>query len=113
MASIFTKIINGEIKGRLIHRDDQCVVLVDVDPKAPKHFLVIPKKEIRSVAEATKDDQALLGHLVLTAAKVAKDQGFSEEGYRLVINVNEDGGMTVPHIHVHLLGGRHMNWPPG
>ena len=113
MASIFTKIINGEIKSNVIHQDDQCVALVDVNPQAPKHFLVIPKKEIRSVAEATKDDQALLGHLILTAAKIAKEQGFSEKGYRLVINVNEDGGMTVPHIHVHLIGGRHMNWPPG
>ena len=113
MGSIFTKIINGEIKGNIIHQDDLCAALVDVKPMAPKHFLVIPKKEIRSVAEATKDDQTLLGHLILTAAKIAKDHGFSETGYRLVINVNEDGGMTVPHIHVHLLGGRPLHWPPG
>ena len=113
MGSIFTKIINGEIKGNILHQDDQCVVLVDVNPQAPKHFLVVPKKEIRSIADAKKEDQMLLGHLLLTAAKVAKDQGFSDDGYRLVININGDGGMTVPHVHVHLLGGRALSWPPG
>ncbi len=113
MASIFSKIIAGEIKSNIVHQDDQCVVLVDVNPQAPKHFLVVPKKEIRSMAEAKAEDQMLLGHLLLTAAKVARDQGFSESGYRLVININDDGGMTVPHIHVHLLAGRHLDWPPG
>lgn len=113
MASLFTKIINGEIKSEILFQDDQCIVIHDINKMAPKHLLVIPKKEIRSINEAKQEDKSLLGHLLLTAAQVAKDQGFSEQGYRLVININEDGGMTVPHIHVHLLGGRPLEWPPG
>ncbi len=113
MPSIFTKILSGEIKGTIIHQDDQCAVIKDINPQAPTHLLVVPKKEITSVAHAGPEDQQLLGHLLLTAAQVAKDQGISESGYRLVINVGKDGGMTVPHIHVHLLGGRALYWPPG
>lgn len=113
MASIFTKVIRGEIKGEILHQDDLCAVIRDITPVAPKHLLVIPKKEIPSVADAKPEDQQLLGHLLLTAAKVARDQGFSENGYRLVINIGDDGGMTVPHLHVHLLAGRPLEWPPG
>lgn len=113
MASIFTKIIEGEIKGTIVYQDDRCAVLVDIQPQAPKHFLVIPIKEIRSVADATPQDEQLLGHLLLVAAKVAREHGFADDGYRLVINTNVAGGQTVWHLHVHLLGGRPMTWPPG
>lgn len=113
MASIFSKIIKGEIKSEIFFQDDQCIAIHDINKQAPKHFLVIPRKEIRSLAEASKDDQMMLGHLLLTAAKLAKEQGISDEGYRVVVNINENGGMTVPHIHVHILGGRPMHWPPG
>lgn len=113
MASIFTKIINGEIKGTIVYQDEQCAVLVDIQPQAPKHFLIVPKKEIPSIAEASTHDQQVLGHLLLVAAKIARDQGISENGYRLVINTNSDGGQTVSHLHIHLLGGRQMTWPPG
>lgn len=113
MASIFTKIMNGEIKSSILYQDDQCFAIQDINAQAPKHILVIPRKEIRSLAEAKNEDQALLGHLLLTAAKIAKDHGISEEGYRIVININDNGGMTVPHIHVHILGGRPLHWPPG
>lgn len=113
MASIFTKIIKGEIKGTVVHEDEHCAVLVDIQPQAPKHFLVIPKKEIISVHEAKPEDKALLGHLLLVAAEVARKQGVGERGYRLVINTNQDGGQTVSHLHIHLLAGRQMQWPPG
>lgn len=113
MASIFTKIISGEIKGTIVHEDEYCAVLVDIQPQAPKHFLVVPKKEITSIAEAKLEDKMVLGHLLLTAAEVARKQGFSEKGYRLVINTNSDGGQTVSHIHIHLLAGRKLTWPPG
>ncbi len=111
--SIFTKIISGEIKGTIIHQDDLCAVLVDIQPQAPKHFLVVPKKEIVSVHHASEADKNLLGHLLWAAAEVARKLGFAEDGYRLVINTGRDGGQTVPHIHVHLMGGRPMTWPPG
>lgn len=113
MASLFTKIINKEIKGTVVHEDEHCAVLVDIQPQAPKHFLVIPKKEIESTAHASPDDKLVLGHLLITAAKVARDQGFASEGYRLVINTGANGGQTVSHLHIHLLAGRQMHWPPG
>jgi histidine triad (HIT) family protein len=111
--SIFTKIINGEIKGTIVHQDEHCAVLVDIQPQAPKHMLVVPKKEIESMAQAGPEDQMVLGHLLLTAAKVARDQGFAQNGYRLVINTGKNGGQTVSHLHIHLLAGRQMEWPPG
>ncbi len=113
MASIFTKIIGGEIKGTIVHQDEHCAVLVDVQPQAPKHMLVVPRKEIESVASASPEDQMILGHLLLTAAKVARDQGFEKQGYRLVINTGKNGGQTVSHLHIHLLAGRQLEWPPG
>lgn len=113
MASIFTKILSGEIKGTIVHQDQHCAVLVDIQPQAPKHFLVVPKKEIPSMAEATHQDQAVLGHMLLVAAEVARQQGISEQGYRLVINTRQHGGQSVSHLHIHVLGGRQMEWPPG
>jgi len=113
MSSLFTKIFSGEIKGTIVYQDEICAVLKDINAQAPTHLLVIPKKEIPSVGAAKAEDKEILGHLLLTAAKVARDQGIAESGYRLVMNVGEDGGMTVPHLHVHLLGGRALKWPPG
>ena len=113
MASVFTKILNGEIKGTILHKDEHCFAIADIQPEAPKHILIIPVKEIESVGTATKDDQALLGHMLLTAAQIARDQGFADSGYRLVANIGKHGGQTVSHLHIHLLGERQMKWPPG
>lgn len=110
--SIFTKIINREIPGIFEHEDDQCVAIRDIDPQAPVHVLVIPKKPIVRTALAADEDKALLGHLLLTARDVAGKLNL-EDGYRIVINNGPDGGEAVPHLHVHLLGGRKMTWPPG
>jgi histidine triad (HIT) family protein len=113
MPSIFSKIIAREIPARIIYEDDLCVAFHDVNPQAPTHILVIPKKEILRLTAAGTDDKALLGHLLLTARDIAKKEGIGESGFRIVINSGPDGGETVPHLHVHVLGGRHMDWPPG
>ncbi len=110
--TLFQKIIDGEIPGDFLHRDEQCVVLRDIDPQAPTHLLVIPRKPLPRIAEAVEDDAPLLGHLLLVARKVAADLNLAG-GYRVVINNGPDGGESVPHLHVHVLGGRPMNWPPG
>jgi histidine triad (HIT) family protein len=110
--SIFTKIINREIPGTFEHEDDHCVAIRDIDPKAPVHILVIPKKPLVRISLADDEDQELLGHLLLTAQKVAQKLQL-EEGFRIVINNGPHGGEAVPHLHVHLLGGRQMAWPPG
>ena len=112
MSTIFERIIAREIPAKIEHEDDQCIVIHDVDPKAPTHMLVIPKKVVPRVGAAEVEDQALLGHLLLTAAAVAKKLNL-ENGFRVVINNGPDGGETVPHMHVHVLGGRAMAWPPG
>ncbi|MDP4611568.1 MAG: histidine triad nucleotide-binding protein [Opitutales bacterium] len=112
MSTLFEKIIAREIPAKIEHEDEHCIVIHDIDPQAPTHFLVIPKKVIPRVAEATDADQATLGHLLLTAAAVAKKLNL-EGGFRTVINNGEDGGETVPHMHVHVLGGRSLSWPPG
>lgn len=113
MATLFSKIISGEIPGKIIYKDERCAALVDIKPEAPKHFLVVPLKEIPSLADAQAHDEATLGHLLLVAAKVAEEQGLAKSGYRVVINVGEDAGQSVDHLHVHVLGGRRLNWPPG
>jgi histidine triad (HIT) family protein len=110
--TIFGKIILGEIPARTVHDDDRCLAFHDVSPQAPVHVLVIPKKPIASLAEATPEDADLLGHLVIVAAQLASRLGLAE-GYRLVVNCGRDGGQSVDHLHVHLLGGRHLGWPPG
>ncbi len=112
MKTLFQKIIDREIPANIEHEDEHCIVIHDIDPKAPVHFLVIPKKVIPRVAVASAEDQATLGHLLLTAAGVAKKLNL-EKGFRVVINNGEDGGETVPHMHVHVLGGRSLSWPPG
>jgi len=111
--TLFERIIAREIPAEIVHEDDQCVAIRDINPRAPVHLLVIPKALIPRIAEARSDQAALLGHLLLTAAAVAKLEGLADTGYRIVINTGRDGGETVPHLHVHVLGGRPMAWPPG
>lgn len=110
--TLFQKIADKEIPARLVHEDDVCVAFHDIAPQAPTHVLVVPRKPIPRVAEATAEDQAVLGHLLLVAARVARQLGLAK-GFRVVINNGPDGGETVPHLHVHLLGGRALDWPPG
>lgn len=112
-SSIFDKIIAHEIPADILHEDEKCICFRDIQPQAPVHLLVVPKKKIVRVAEAEQQDQELLGHLLLTARAVAKQQGFAESGFRIVINNGPDGGETVPHLHVHVLAGRDLLWPPG
>lgn len=111
--TIFQKIIDREIPAKLAHEDEHCIAIHDINPQAPVHVLIIPKKLIPRVGEATAADQPVLGHLLLTAAALAKKLGVAESGYRIVINNGRDGGETVPHLHVHLLGQRPLVWPPG
>lgn len=110
--TIFKRIIDKEIPAKIIHEDDLCLAFHDVNPQAPTHVLVIPKKEIPSLVELSADDQKLLGHLLLVAQKLAAELGLTN-GYRVVINCGPDGGQSVDHLHVHLLGGRQLKWPPG
>ena len=110
--NIFLKIIRKEIPATILHEDDHCLAFRDVNPQAPVHVLIIPKKEIRTHADLTADDAAVMGHLHIVAAKVAKELGLTA-GYRLVLNNDEGAGQTVPHLHLHLLAGRPFAWPPG
>ncbi|WP_427162815.1 histidine triad nucleotide-binding protein [Aliinostoc sp. HNIBRCY26] len=110
--TIFSKIIRREIPANIVYEDDLALAFTDVHPQAPTHILVIPKKPIPKLAEATPEDQAILGHLLLTVKAVAEAAGL-KDGYRVVINTGEDGGQTVYHLHLHILGGRPMAWPPG
>ena len=110
--TIFGRIIRGEIPARIEHDDDLCLAFHDVAPQAPTHVLVIPKKPIPSLAEADDEDELLLGHLVLVATRLARKLGLGD-GYRLVVNCGHNGGQSVDHLHVHLLGGRALGWPPG
>jgi histidine triad (HIT) family protein len=110
--TIFGKIIRGEVPARIVHDDDRCLAFHDVAPQAPVHVLVIPKQPIPSLAAATAADAGLLGHLVVVATELARTLGLAD-GYRLVVNCGADGGQSVDHLHVHLLGGRQLSWPPG
>ena len=110
--TLFQKIADKEIPAKLIHEDEFCVAFHDITPQSPVHVLIVPRKAIARVAEAGAEDQALLGHLLLVAQKLAK-QLVLVKGFRLVINNGPDGGESVPHMHVHLLGGRALGWPPG
>lgn len=112
--TLFTKIINKQIPAKIVYEDDLCLAFHDIQPQAPTHVLIIPKKPIESLAHVhAAEDQMLLGHLMLKASEVADMLGLSKEGYRLVVNTNKNGGQTVYHLHIHLLGGRSMHWPPG
>jgi histidine triad (HIT) family protein len=110
---LFCKIIAGEIPSALIYEDEICVAFNDISPQAPTHILVIPREHFASLDKAESDHQETLGHLLLTAAGIAREKGFAEDGYRIVINTNANGGQTVFHLHVHLLGGRPFIFPPG
>jgi histidine triad (HIT) family protein len=111
--TLFEKIVSREVPAQIIHEDDRCVAIRDINPQAPIHVLVIPKKAIPRLGEATDADETLLGHLLLTAAEVAKREGIAENGYRVIVNQGWHAGESVPHLHVHVLGGRQMKWPPG
>ncbi len=110
--TIFKRIIDGEIPARLVHDDEQCLAFHDVSPQAPVHVLIIPKREIASLADLSASDAALLGHIWTTIPVLAKQLGLTS-GYRVVVNCGRDGGQSVDHLHFHLLGGRQLEWPPG
>ncbi len=110
---IFCDIIHKKIQANIILETTQLIVIQDQAPKAPTHLLILPKKHISTLNESTLDDSDLLGNMILTAKKLAADLGIDQSGYRLIFNVNPDGGQTVLHIHLHLLGGRQLTWPPG
>ena len=110
--TIFDKIISKEIPAEIVYEDDQCLAFKDVNPQAPIHILIIPKKSIAKVADAKINDQNILGHLLLKAGEIAEELGV-KDAFRLVINNGEDAGQTVFHLHIHLLAGRALTWPPG
>ncbi len=113
MDCLFCKIINGEIPAKIVYNDEHIMAFADIAPRAPLHFLIIPKKHIATINDTQSDDAELLGNLILTAKNLAEEQGLSESGYRLVFNINPQGGQEIYHIHLHLLGGRQLTWPPG
>ena len=108
---LFCRIVRGEIPARLVAQDEHCLAFRDINPQAPVHVLVVPREHVPSLNEVT--EPALVGRMHLLAARVARDEGLAERGYRTVINTNADAGQTVFHIHLHVLGGRSMEWPPG
>ncbi|MCY1082050.1 histidine triad nucleotide-binding protein [Archangium lansingense] len=110
---IFCKIRDGQVPARIVHRDEHCLAIEDINPQAPTHLLVIPLEHIPTMNDLTEAHRELVGHLHLTAAKLARQRGIADRGYRLVFNTWRDAGQTVFHIHLHLLGGRPMEWPPG
>ncbi len=112
MSTVFQKIIDKQIPADIVFEDERCLAFRDVNPQAPTHVLVIPKQPIRSLAEVDANSSALIGHLFVVVSQVAKQLGLSS-GYRTVINSGADGGQTVDHLHIHLLGGRQLGWPPG
>ena len=110
---LFCRIIAGDVPADFVHQDERCVVIRDINPQAPMHVLVIPREHIESLDDVSQKDEPLLGHLQRVAARVANDEGHGENGYRTVINTGAGAGQSVFHLHVHVLGGRPMNWPPG
>jgi histidine triad (HIT) family protein len=113
MATIFKRIIDHEIPADIVYEDDHCLAFQDINPQAPTHVLVIPKKVIASINDLTDDDAALVAHLWLVIRDLARQLGVDNSGYRVTVNCGADGGQTVDHLHFHLLGGRPMKWPPG
>jgi histidine triad (HIT) family protein len=111
--TLFTKIINREIPAKIVYEDERCLAFRDVNPQAPVHVLLIPKKEIPTMNDVTVDDASLMGHLMTMVPKIAAQEGIAERGYRTVINTNAHAGQTVSHIHIHIIGGRALSWPPG
>ena len=112
-ACLFCKIINREIQGSIVYEDQRVMAFNDINPQAPTHVLVVPKRHIASLNEIGVEDDQIVGELVRRAAAIARDRGLSAGGYRTVFNTNRDAGQTVFHVHLHLLGGRSMTWPPG
>jgi histidine triad (HIT) family protein len=110
---LFCRIAEGEIPAEVVYQDEQAVAFRDINPQAPTHFLVIPREHIESLDEASQRDEAPLGHLLRVAARLANSEGLSESGYRTVINTGAGAGQSVFHLHLHVLGGRTLNWPPG
>lgn len=110
---IFCKIAAGQMGTTIVYEDDEIVAFDDLNPQAPHHVLLVPRKHVGSLNEIAADDEALVGHLLHIAASIAGQRGFGKTGYRTVVNTGADGGQSVHHLHVHLLGGRTMNWPPG
>jgi histidine triad (HIT) family protein len=110
---LFCKIINDDIPAEIAYQDDTVLAFNDIDPKAPTHILIIPKKHISTLNDLTDSDTHIVGHMVQIAQKIAKDLHHDTDGYRIVMNCNEHGGQTVFHIHLHLLAGRNLTWPPG
>lgn len=110
---LFCRIVTGEIPAEKLHEDEHTIAFRDINPQAPTHFLVIPKKHIETLLDVSAEDHELMGRLVHTANTVAKAQGVDKTGFRTVVNCREQGGQTVYHLHLHVLGGRFMKWPPG
>lgn len=110
---LFCKIVSKKIPAKLVHEDEHTVAFDDINPQAPVHTLVIPKRHVAAVQDLGANDRALLGQLLLSCTNVAKQKGLAESGYRIVANTGRDGGQTVFHLHFHIMGGRHMGWPPG
>jgi histidine triad (HIT) family protein len=110
---LFCGIVEGRIKGNIVYQDDSVVAFKDINPKAPVHILVIPRKHIGGVLELAADDGGVIGRIFAVAARLAREQGIAESGFRIVVNSGADAGQSVFHLHYHLLGGRRMTWPPG
>ena len=110
---LFCGIVEGKIKGNLVDQDGSVVAFKDINPKAPVHILIIPRKHVAGVLDLTAEDGALIGHIFAVAARLAREQGIAESGFRVVVNSGADAGQSVFHLHYHLLGGRRMTWPPG
>ena len=113
MDCLFCKIVAGDIPSAKVYEDDKVYAFRDIEPQAPVHILIIPKEHIASANELTEENASIVGHIFAVAAKIAKDEGIAEGGYRIVNNCGEDGGQTVKHLHFHMLGGRSLAWPPG
>jgi histidine triad (HIT) family protein len=112
MSCLFCQIIDGSIPSKAVYQDEQCYAFADINPQAPTHVLIVPRVHIASLAEAGPEDKPMLGHLMVVAAEIARQKGLGV-GYRVVANTGSDGGQTVDHLHLHLLGGRALGWPPG
>ncbi len=111
--TLFQKIADREIPAQIVYEDDRCVAFRDISPAAPVHILLVPRKPVTSLAAAGAEDAELLAHLMLKVGDIARAEGIAEGGFRTVLNTGADGGQTVPHLHIHIMGGRSMQWPPG